>query len=746
MASPKPNQKISQPRSIGNAVAKCIDERTVATSSRGESRPSQSTSTRSWRQKPQRTGSKSSGLRLRDGPPGHDFNAEELKQLRFRTSLGKLRLPVQGMPPLKPTDDMIRSAQKGVLQGFFHKSYLIPAVVFGDMVDPITATLCLDDKYEFLPEPLLNQENWKAEDKLFSRLYFISICAGELPSFYFWQPKDIPSPVLQTHRGPKSPSPMQSESYPEQTMLSRDGVGSNEDSDSNYSDPSSNEAANPNYTESDSMEYGSIDESSTTSESDSHGNLDTKSHNRQLSSSRRSPPRIGKSTPNFQEIMEGKRPAGTFPLFSVDFPPKLVHGRTGGIQIRDFKNFAVWEATILKLIGKKGKNSDNPDERRMPKKYIVNLWFNRNGRSELYCGWKMVPGRKEHLEKIINTLMTFPEMARERCVLRVHRQHDKNYRLFPPPEFADGKTFCLYNPYVGYSWVRIPWEDPNARATNSEHFVSHIRWLFPKAGSEHYTRYAIEITGLGSFVFNTEKPSEAMSDNLQNILAKVLAKASSPQEMRVYNKVFLPSMIDSITMVRVARKQAVRSFREMNSQNFIGCFKRLYRITNAEWAIRVHPNDDHWARDEWEFISPDTPIAERQDQFNSNIRTLFRQFQNVIVSMCPRNIEVHGGEGKRVHSKIWAHRWESHGKGERISHSADDLAHICKDLVGVDPRTDAPGVLILVSRWKAEKEFLCWSPGMSDLEWRREVYYKIDGTDIIVYPGSVSVSIQQLNV
>lgn len=734
-ASPKLSRTTSQPPITSNAAAKDTGDLAEATRSKEGIRPSKSIFARSWRQEPQRTGSETSGLRLRDGPPGHDFSADELKRLRFQTSLGKLRLPVQGMPPLKPTDDMIRSAQEGVLRGYFQESYLIPAIIFGDIVDPRTATLYLDDKYEFLPEPLVNQDNGKAEDRFFARLYFISICPGELPSFYFWQPKSMPSPVLRTHHG----TAIQSESEPDQTMLSPDDdlsppSSQNSDSSESDSEPSSNEDFDADDTESDSLGYISEDESSTSSGSDDPGNLNGKSGNEKISP-------ISRPTMNFQETMESKRPVGTFPLFSSNFPPKLVHGRKGAIQIRDFRNFAVWEATILKLIGNKRKGAENPGERQIPKKYIVNLWLTRNGKSELYCGWKMAPGRKELFNKIINTLNTFPEMARERCVLRVHRLGDKDYRLFPPPEFADGKTFCIYNPYVGYSWVRIPWGDINARATNSEHFVSHLHWLFPKAGSEYYTRYAIEIAGLGSFMFNTEKPSEAMSDRLQSILAKVLANATSPKEMRVYNKEFFPSLIDCITMVRVARKRAVRSFREMNSRNFIGCFKRLYQISNAEWAIRVHPNDDHWVRDEWEFFSPDTSIAERHDQFNSNLRPLFRQYQNVIVSMCPRNIEVYGGEGKRSRSRTWAHTWESHPRGKRIRHSADDLALICKDLLGIDPRTDNPGIFIIVSRWKADKEFLCWHPGMSGLEWRREIYYKIDGSDIIVYPWDASVSI-----
>lgn len=100
----------------------------------------------------------------------------------------------------------------------------------------------------------------------------------------------------------------------------------------------------------------------------------------------------------------------------------------------------------------------------------------------------MVLGRKELLDWIIDTLMTFPEMARERCILRVHRLGEKDYRLFPPPEFNEGDTLCLYDPYVGYSWVRIPWSNTTAWAINSERFIAHLHSLFPKAGSEYYTR------------------------------------------------------------------------------------------------------------------------------------------------------------------------------------------------------------------------------------------------------------------
>lgn len=102
--------------------------------------------------------------------------------------------------------------------------------------------------------------------------------------------------------------------------------------------------------------------------------------------------------------------------------------------------------------------------------------------------------------------------------------------------------------------------------------------------------------------------------SLQRTLAKIIANnGSCPAEVHIYNKQFLPSLIDSIIMVRVARKRAVRSFLEMNSRNFFACFKRLYQISDAEWAIRVHPNDDCWERDNWEY-----PFSPSQRVFRTN--------------------------------------------------------------------------------------------------------------------------------
>ncbi|KAK2767576.1 hypothetical protein FQN54_003734 [Arachnomyces sp. PD_36] len=644
------------------------------------------------------------------------------------------------MPPYKPTEDMIEGVQQGELRGRFTKSYFIPARMLKTLVDPTTATLRLNDRYEFVPEPLWNQENLKAEDKLFHRLYFIMLFAAELPSFYFWQPPGLPSPTLLTPRHAKYRAPSKS-----QRELGQPTLPDNQDTSSS-SEPS---------VDIDLSELN--DTSSSYSSEESEGDIvegetpvgdgafpsgmqpdesNDESNNETLSTSSWSSLQREPTAMSFGHVIDSKRPSGTFPLNSQGFPPKLVHGEPGAIQIRDFRNFRVWEAAISKLIGRRRDDPEDAREPQIPNNYIVNLWFTRSGKSELYCRWKMVPGRREFHEFIIATLLNIPEMARERCVLRVHRLEDNDYKIFPPPKFANGGTFCLHNPYVGYAWVQIPWSDPDSQEANSRQFISHVQWLFSKAGWKLHTQYYLEITGYSLFTFTTDDPSTAISESLQNIFAYHVANSTLPPEVRIYNPEFQPERVDSITMVRVARRQAVRSFRELNSRNFFECFKRLYRITNSSWAVRVHPNDDCWERDSWEFISPESTVAKRHAHFDTNIRPKFRQYQNVIVSMCPRTIMVHSGvPGKRNVSREWGHTWDLVNGTSRIQHSMIDFALICVNLLGIDPRTDAPGVLIKVSGWREEQEYIYWHHGMDEQEWRKEVYYKIDGSDIVVYPG-----------
>ena len=501
--SPLASPTTSQPHSIANSSVGYVGEWLGRSISAEEDESSRALFIRNSREKPPRSENKSSGLRLRDGPPGHDLDAEELKNIKFMTPMGNLVLPTLGMPPYKPTEDMIQGAHQGVSRGFFRESYILPAKMLGELVDSTTGTIVLDDKYEFVPDALENQDNLRAEDKSISRLYFISILPGELPSFYFWQPKDMPLSALRIPPLLDSLSPLLLEDEIKQ-------IGPQQDTDTDMRSPdSSSGLKDDSLSEDNPMNGNSEDESSSDTRSTDLGEFDSNSDGEQLNLRPRSPSWMNQPTRNLQEMMENKRPLGTFALNSHGFPPKLVHARKGGIQIREFKNFAVWEATILKLLGEQS---------------------------------------------------------------------------IPP------------------------------------------------------------------------------------------------------------------------------------APNFLGCFKRLYQITNAQWSVRVHPNDDCWVRDEWEFIGPHIPIDQRQDHFENCLRSRFRQFQNVIVSMCPKNIEVHNGGAPTRHTETWNYHWDETPAGGRIEHSAGDLALICERLLGINPQTDTPGVFIQVTRWKADGELLHWSPNMSEYE------------------------------
>ncbi|KAL8948210.1 MAG: hypothetical protein Q9222_005585 [Ikaeria aurantiellina] len=68
----------------------------------------------------------------------------------------------------------------------------------------------------------------------------------------------------------------------------------------------------------------------------------------------------------------------------------------------------------------------------------------------------------------------------------------------------------------------------------------------------------------------------------------------------------------------------------------------------------------------------------------------------------------------------------------------ESLAEISIQLLDVDPRQSAAGIVIHVIRDLppgAEKEWLRWIPGQSFVDFMLEVLYKIDGDRIAIYPG-----------
>lgn len=68
----------------------------------------------------------------------------------------------------------------------------------------------------------------------------------------------------------------------------------------------------------------------------------------------------------------------------------------------------------------------------------------------------------------------------------------------------------------------------------------------------------------------------------------------------------------------------------------------------------------------------------------------------------------------------------------------DGLAEISRDLLGINPRTSELGIVLHVKRPDPATqtiEWLKWSSEHSLNQFLLEVFYKIDSSEIVIYPG-----------
>lgn len=113
----------------------------------------------------------------------------------FLTELGPRRVPRRRYPlPLSP--EMIMSVRQGILSKFLRNGKYLSASDLGDMVDPQTAILGLDETYYFETMQLAGEEEQLNEDqKATANLFYISVNADELPSYHFWQAEGDVNPM-----------------------------------------------------------------------------------------------------------------------------------------------------------------------------------------------------------------------------------------------------------------------------------------------------------------------------------------------------------------------------------------------------------------------------------------------------------------------------------------------------------------------------------------------------------------------
>jgi hypothetical protein len=110
-----------------------------------------------------------------------------------------LRLPIMGMPPREPTDNMMQDARSGdtFLEWFVYAT-VIPARLLANWVniDPKTATMELKGSwrdYNFStasPENDILRNHVTENDKSLDNLYYIQLLRNELPSYHFWSYTD----------------------------------------------------------------------------------------------------------------------------------------------------------------------------------------------------------------------------------------------------------------------------------------------------------------------------------------------------------------------------------------------------------------------------------------------------------------------------------------------------------------------------------------------------------------------------
>ncbi|KAI9870474.1 MAG: hypothetical protein M1830_004175, partial [Pleopsidium flavum] len=114
----------------------------------------------------------------------------------FQTNLGFRKVP-RRTRPLRPTPQMIRSARRGALTKFLKGGEIIRADAYGDIVNPKTAELRLNDIYNFETDHLSDADDNTDQDlKTESNLYYISVRKDELPTYHFWRKTADVDPLL----------------------------------------------------------------------------------------------------------------------------------------------------------------------------------------------------------------------------------------------------------------------------------------------------------------------------------------------------------------------------------------------------------------------------------------------------------------------------------------------------------------------------------------------------------------------
>lgn len=114
----------------------------------------------------------------------------------FQTNLGLRKVP-QRTVPLRPTPQTIRNARKGALTKFLKQGEIIRADGYGDIVNPKTAELRLNEVYNFETDHLSDEgDNIDEELKDESNLYYISMRKDELPTYHFWRNRSDADPLL----------------------------------------------------------------------------------------------------------------------------------------------------------------------------------------------------------------------------------------------------------------------------------------------------------------------------------------------------------------------------------------------------------------------------------------------------------------------------------------------------------------------------------------------------------------------
>ena len=129
----------------------------------------------------------------------------------FDTPVGKRRVPRE-KDPKKPNYEMIMDARQGILSGFLRTGRIFRASDFVGIVNPKTATITLNDIYDFktrclaaishqpTPGPPTSSvvpfkktaDKGADDEKTLRNLFYINLNQDELPSFHFWtKPGDL---------------------------------------------------------------------------------------------------------------------------------------------------------------------------------------------------------------------------------------------------------------------------------------------------------------------------------------------------------------------------------------------------------------------------------------------------------------------------------------------------------------------------------------------------------------------------